>query len=293
MATRKIYSVGEKIGISTFIREAGLKGFDRRAIVRCFCGNEYEGSIYALKKGRDKGCGCENAARIKYEIGQKIGECTIIREVEMQKGHRRFIFLCHCGKEFTNYIKVIKGGKIKGCGCLKSAGNRRTHGYASRITGETPEYQAWMAMKFRCLNNKSNQKYDRYGGRGIKVCDRWLYSFENFYADMGPRPSNKHTVDRFPDNNGNYEPSNCRWGTPLEQANNKRNNINITFLGETKTLANWARTVKMSRDTLVCRHKNNWPVKYLLTTPVTKRHLKQVLQEEKSGINHSFGFISQ
>lgn len=89
----------------------------------------------------------------------------------------------------------------------------------------SPEYRAWSHMKERCSNIKA-QEYESYGGRGIKVCERWL-KFENFYADMGDRPSNKHSLDRI-DNDGNYEPDNCRWATGIEQVLNRRTNKNNT-----------------------------------------------------------------
>ena len=114
-------------------------------------------------------------------------------------------------------------GFTKSCGCLKREANR-THGHTSR-TGNTPTYDSWKAMKFRCLNPKA-RFYRLYGGRGIKICDRWLHSFENFLEDMGERPAGL-TLDRR-DSNGNYEPQNCRWATPAEQVRNTSRNIVTT-----------------------------------------------------------------
>ena len=99
-----------------------------------------------------------------------------------------------------------------------------------------PLYAAWSGMVNRCTN-PNNTSYHLYGGRGIAVCDRWVESFENFLADMGPRPSPRHSIDRFPDNDGNYEPANCRWATPKQQGRNVRKNLIVDLDGRKVSLA--------------------------------------------------------
>jgi len=106
----------------------------------------------------------------------------------------------------------------------------------------------WAAMIQRC-SNTNHKEYPNYGGRGITICERWRSSFENFLADMGTKPSPKHSIDRI-DNNGNYEPSNCRWVTQKEQMHNLRKNVFITFDGETLVVAEWARRVGRHRSTI-------------------------------------------
>lgn len=117
----------------------------------------------------------------------------------------------------------------------------------NRTDQRHPLYRTWVQMRQRCLNQR-DRKYPYYGGRGITVCASWK-RFNAFLSDMGPRPSPAHTLDR-KDNNGNYEPGNCRWATQIEQQNNRRDNFMITVNGETKTCARWAREVNI-KPTLV------------------------------------------
>jgi len=126
-----------------------------------------------------------------------------------------WLCLCDCGNSKKVLGTNLKRGTSFSCGCLRSELLRRskqTHGMTL-----TSEFNIWNGMRKRCLN-KNNKDYKNYGGRGIKVCDRWLNSFENFYVDMGGRPSAKHSIDRI-NNDGDYEPSNCRWATAKEQQN--------------------------------------------------------------------------
>ena len=127
------------------------------------------------------------------------------------------------------------------------------HGNARR-SSRTPEYRAWDAMIHRC-ERPSEKRYHRYGGRGIKVCERWRVSFEAFLEDMGPRPSTKHSIDRR-NPNGNYEPGNCRWATAGEQQINRSNNKLIEWRGVTKCAAEWERELGLRRGTL-CNRMNS------------------------------------
>lgn len=113
---------------------------------------------------------------------------------------------------------------------------------------------SWFSMKYRCQKPKNN-KYHLYGGRGIKVCERWE-SFELFLQDMGERPDG-HTLDRL-DSNGNYEPSNCRWADSHTQCRNRRNNTILTFRGETRTVSDWADVLGFNRNTISKRIRAGW-----------------------------------
>jgi DNA-binding CsgD family transcriptional regulator len=129
----------------------------------------------------------------------------------------------------------------------------------------SPEFSCWHGMKSRCLN-KNSKNYHRYGGRGITICERWLNSFENFYEDMGPKPSPNHSIDR-KNNNGNYEPSNCRWATAKEQLDNREITVRTKLNGELLTVSEISDILKMNRHTVYNRIKNDTD----LTAPV-KQH---------------------
>jgi hypothetical protein len=158
--------------------------------------------------------------------------------------------ICVCGNESDVRNDLLLGGLSKSCGC----GKRRMPPNGSRYHGKfgTPENVVWRGMLGRCTI-PSHSSYSKYGGRGIKVCDRWLFSFEAFLEDMGPKPSRHHSLDRYPDQSGDYAPENCRWATKEQQANNTRSNRRITFNGETKTVSQWARELGVKTRTLHAR----------------------------------------
>jgi hypothetical protein len=140
------------------------------------------------------------------------------------------VFRCFCGNAFVAGFDSVKT-RAHGCGCTRK---HRTAGAGTN----TPEYTAWHSMKSRCYR-KRYHNYNRYGARGIIVCERWLNSFADFLADVGKRPSASHSLDRI-DNNGNYEPGNCRWATKKEQANNRCDNRMIDAFGEIKSAFDWS-----------------------------------------------------
>ena len=131
---------------------------------------------------------------------------------------------------------------------------------------KTWEYTAWTGMKNRCYCVNSDA-YKHYGGRGIKVCDRWLNSFQNFLYDMGPRPSSEHSIDRI-DVNGDYEPNNCRWAMIDVQANNRRNSVYYKYMGEKLTAPQLSREYNVGLACLSSRLKSGWDVHRALTEPV-------------------------
>ena len=156
---------------------------------------------------------------IKVNTGDKYGRLKVIKESEPQiyrnKTRRRFECICDCGNIWIGYLFSLTTGKTISCGCYKYEKNI-THGKRY-----TKEYRAWLGMKQRCYYEKTINFKD-YGGRGIKVRDEWRYSFDNFYKDMGDKPGLEYSLDRI-NNDGNYEPSNCKWATRDEQNKNRRN----------------------------------------------------------------------
>ena len=129
----------------------------------------------------------------------------------------------------------------------------------------TPEYQSWIGMKQRCFN-PNTKNYSDYGGRGIKICDRWL-NLENFLADMGSRPTAKHSLDRI-NNNADYSPENCRWSTRVEQQNNTRYNRLITIGNDTRTIAQWENKMGYGRGVIYNRLEDGWSEFDAVMTPV-------------------------
>ncbi|WMV73495.1 hypothetical protein QL112_005595 [Xenorhabdus griffiniae] len=150
-----------------------------------------------------------------------------------EKPGRFWNCICDCGNKVQIRGTSLKSGNSTSCGCKWNDNRPTKHKMA-----KSNEYSIWSAMRQRC-ENKRNKAYPSYGGRGIRVCERWS-EFKNFIQDMGRRPSKSHSLDRI-DNNGNYSPDNCRWAKKLIQSNNTRTNVFITINGVSMTLSQWAR----------------------------------------------------
>lgn len=162
------------------------------------------------------------AHNFRDRSGEVHGRLTVLRYAGRKNSQTYWYVRCECGTEFAAYIGNVVRGLTKSCGCLhseRSSEAATTHGEAN-VTGKSPEYATWVQMKTRC-GNPNYIEFHLYGGRGIKVCDRWANSFEDFLSDMGRKPSAKHSIDRI-NTNGDYEPGNCRWATAKQQAQNRR-----------------------------------------------------------------------
>lgn len=197
----------------------------------------------------------------------RFGRWTVVGPGPRRSGPLHWECRCDCGTQRLVQGGNLRGGRTLSCGCYNSdvvTARNTTHGMADRA-----EYVIWAHMNDRC-SNPNTERYRAYGGRGIKVCARWQNSFENFYADMGPRPSARHQIDRI-DNDGDYEPGNVRWRTPLENCNNKSNNRVLTLSGKSQTASEWARELGVRPHQILARiDKLGWTVEKALTTPIAE-----------------------
>lgn len=188
-------------------------------------------------------------------LGKTFGQLKVM-SFAGRDSKRRALWKCEClcGNEpvFPGY--KLQAGRRKSCGCSRLAQLRIASIKHGNTAGGklTPEYNSWADMIKRCTNPNS-QRFKYYGGRGITVSERWL-SFECFLADMGVKPSPNYSLDRFPDNNGNYEPGNCRWATREEQGRNRRSNHLVTFQGKTQCLTAWAEELNVPVNKLYKLH---------------------------------------
>lgn len=192
-------------------------------------------------------------------IGQKYGRYTVLSEAERAKRLRRVLCRCDCGTERVVLLGSLRSGHTKSCGCLRdelATEQGRTHGHSW-----TPTWKIWIGMLARCSEKARGVSAARYFERGIRVCERWR-SFENFLADMGERPDGMQ-IDRI-DNDGNYEPGNCRWATQRQNCRNRRTNRMLTMHGETLSMAEWADRTGMSMFTIATRLSRGWPVERAL-----------------------------
>jgi hypothetical protein len=193
--------------------------------------------------------------------GKRFTRLLVISAVEPYVATHRWLCLCDCEKLVAVISSNLLRGTTTSCGCLgKELVSQRS---ATHRMTKTRTYVSWVAMIRRCTNPK-NDNFANYGGRGIKVSERWM-SFENFFADMGERPEGK-TIERN-DVNGNYEKSNCRWATSLEQVANTTKTRMLDAFGRRMPLAAWSREYGISRQLIDQRIKDGWTVARAIATP--------------------------
>lgn len=201
--------------------------------------------------------------------GQRFGRLVAEKDIGLIHGARRWLCRCDCGKITISTASTLRGGNTKSCGCLrqeKSKARFTTHGAKVDKT-VTPEYVVWSLMRDRC-SNPSNKKFDYYGGKGIKVCQRWD-DFSLFLADMGTRPPGL-TIDRI-NADGDYEPCNCRWATRKEQSRNREYCRRVVWDGKEQLLWKLADEYGVPVHTVHQRLNRGWSLDRTLTQPIRRK----------------------
>ena len=193
---------------------------------------------------------------IRYALpGHRFGRLVVLSEGPKRGHHRMVHCACDCGGSKTAYVCNLRSGYTQSCGCFQREQLREA--LVQHDLSASCEYRIWRTMLARCYNARC-KAYAGYGRRGIKVCERWQ-EFPNFYTDMGPRPTGQHTIERV-NNDGDYEPTNCKWATQVEQANNRRSSRFVTQNGERKTIAEWTRVLGVGRTALQTHiARGTWP----------------------------------
>jgi len=208
-------------------------------------------------------------AKIIDHSGKTYGRLTVLHRSVNIDDRAAWSCLCECGNiKIIRSTSLVKGDTLS-CGCFmreQVSCSNKTHGLT-----KTPEYKAWISIKSRCYASKTDS-YMRYGGRGIRVCKRWLHSFEHFLEDIGERPNKSHSIDRI-NNDGDYAPDNCRWATTHEQNNNKSNTYIIKLGCRAHSRSEWSIITGINYNTICSRLKAGWPIERALTTPVRKKRV--------------------
>ena len=156
--------------------------------------------------------------KLADKTGNTYGWLTVLHRDDTRTGRVYYICECKCGKQVSRRASRLTDDEFRSCGCYV---HNKTHGLSNNGGKKKVDsvYRTWIDMKQRC-NNPNDNSYQWYGAKGIKVCDEWLNDFEAFAKHIGPKPSPKHSIDRFPNKNGNYEPGNVRWATQQQQVDN-------------------------------------------------------------------------
>jgi len=194
--------------------------------------------------------------------GKRFGQQTVVGFAGKKGYALKWFVLCDCGSKRVVFASGLRSGGSESCGCVKKS---------KKAFSKTPEYKIWVAMRNRC-NNPNNHHFGDYGGRGIRVCERWN-SFKNFIEDMGERPSSDHSIDRI-NNESGYSKENCRWATRTEQARNRRSSKVIKHGNESKTLVEWSEITGIPADTISMRISSGWTVEKALSKKSQKAREK-------------------
>lgn len=267
---------GQRFGLLTVVKRAPNKGRRAYWLCRCTCNGETLVSRDNLRSGHARSCGCQWRAK-RYPkrdlANKKFGSIRVLAFVGRRGGDSLWRCRCDCGTETVASGWNIYCGATRSCGCGIKKGLRKanvTHGKC-----QTTEYRIWAGMQTRCYNTKE-LSYQYYGARGVRICARWRgeKGFENFFADMGPRPSSEYSIDR-KDVNGHYSKRNCRWATKQEQAENKRRTIRVTHAGQEMSLMRACREVDKNYYFIRGRVLRGMPFALAITMPSKRASARQ------------------
>lgn len=263
---------GDRFNRFTVIKEVEKRNGRRQFLCKCDCGNERIIDIGNLTSGHSTSCGCAKLDRPfevdrQAEIGKRYGKLTILGYKDINAKWNDLMALCRCDCGNEKYIRLnkVRTGWTQSCGCLHREITSQMHykhgGSKERL------YNVWDNIKARCYN-PNNTEYQNYGGRGIGLCKEWMeysnfrtWAYANGYDEEAPY--SQCTIDRI-DVNGNYEPSNCRWVDCETQCNNKRNNIRISYNGETHTVKEWSEITGLKRSVIKDRYQRGIPAEDIL-----------------------------
>lgn len=277
--------VGKQIGYLIPTKEVDKRAKDgsKQWEFKCICGKTIIAPPYRIISGHVISCGCMryknivknsgrygNRTKCDYSeyLGQKKHKLTVIGfSDEEEKGRIKLKCLCDCGKETYLYPYQFKNGKVQSCGCARTGHHESLH-YKKHGLCKDKYYSHWLKIKSRCYI-PSSQNYERYGGRGIIMCDEWEHHADAFikWCYKTNPGDDSLTIDRI-DNDGPYAPWNCRWATSKVQSRNKRSTRNFTYNGKTQCLTDWANEYNMCSETLRGRLNKGWSIEKALTTPV-------------------------
>lgn len=235
-----------KFGRLTVIERAGKNKYGNVCWrCRCDCGNFCTVAGGNLTKGNTKSCGCLGGGKLKDLAGLKFGRLTVLERADNKGRYTVWRCRCDCGNVCVVTGNSLKSGRTKSCGCLHG----QKHGMA-----DTDIYNTWISIKQRCFNPKT-PNYNRYGGRGITICDEWKDDFQAFYDYVSKLPhfdEKGYSLDRI-DNNKGYEPDNIHWADAKTQARNTRRNIFVEYNGVKMTLSEAAEKSGVQVGTLWSR----------------------------------------
>lgn len=247
-------------------------------------------SVYSFVRSGENPASTAGPSRIQMPNesipkGTRFARLVVKRRVRIDY-HERYECVCDCGTMRTFFGSHLRRGATRSCGCLmreKASNQSLRHGFARRGR-RSREYGVWVQIIGRCYNEK-NAAYANYGGRGIRVCDRWRTSFENFLADMGKCPAGL-SLDR-EHNDGDYEPRNCRWATDTQQVRNRRTTLIVTLGGVSKPLQQWCEERGLRYQSVWARIDNGWSAERAINTPKLHGGGRRKIQSCVEGSGHS------